>query len=48
LLLAYDWWEKIPPYLENPKVAAASGMRFTDKPKGVRKRAHVKYFISKW
>jgi len=37
LLLAYDWWEKIPPYLENPKVAAASGMRFADKPKGVGK-----------
>jgi glycosyltransferase involved in cell wall biosynthesis len=37
LLLAYDWWEKIPPYLENPKVAAASGMRFASKPEGIRK-----------
>ncbi len=37
LLLTSDWWEKIPAYLENPKVAAASGMRFADKPAGVRK-----------
>jgi glycosyltransferase involved in cell wall biosynthesis len=37
LLLAYDWWNKIPPYLDNPKIAAASGMRFADKPTGVRK-----------
>jgi len=37
LLLTHDWWEKIPPYLENPQVAAASGMRFADKPAGVRK-----------
>jgi glycosyltransferase involved in cell wall biosynthesis len=37
LLLARDWWEKIPSLLENPKVAAASGMRFADKPLGVKK-----------
>lgn len=37
LFLAYDWWNKIPPYLDNPKIAAASGMRFADKPTGVRK-----------
>lgn len=37
LLLTHDWWEKIPHYLENPQVAAASGMRFADKPAGVRK-----------
>jgi glycosyltransferase involved in cell wall biosynthesis len=37
LLLAGDWWKKIPPLLENLKVAAASGMRFADKPIGVRK-----------
>jgi glycosyltransferase involved in cell wall biosynthesis len=37
LLLARDWWEKIPSYLENPLVAAASGMRFANKPRGVRK-----------
>lgn len=37
LLLAYDWWNKIPPYLDNPKIAAASGMRSADKPAGVRK-----------
>jgi glycosyltransferase involved in cell wall biosynthesis len=28
LLLTRDWWNKIPAYLGNPKVAAASGMRF--------------------
>ena len=37
LLLARDWWNQIPPLLENPKVAAASGMRFVDKPRGIRK-----------
>ena len=37
LLLARDWWEKIPNFLEKPQVAAASGMRFADKPAGVRK-----------
>ncbi|UCE95795.1 MAG: glycosyltransferase [Candidatus Bathyarchaeota archaeon] len=37
LLLSSDWWEKIPSYLENPNVAAASGMRFADKPAGIRK-----------
>jgi len=37
LLLSRDWWSKIPRYLENPKVAAASGMRFADKPVGVNK-----------
>ena len=36
LLLARDWWTKIPKFLENPRVAAASGMRFADKPRGVR------------
>src|SRR3989304_8467464 len=28
LLLARDWWEKIPPLLKTSHVAAASGMRF--------------------
>jgi len=37
LLLARGWWEKIPPLLENPQIAAASGMRFADNPRGVRK-----------
>ena len=37
LLLARDWWDKIPSLLDNSKVAAASGMRFADKPEGVRK-----------
>ncbi|MCJ7635054.1 glycosyltransferase family 2 protein [Candidatus Bathyarchaeota archaeon] len=37
LLLAHDWWRKIPVFLENSHVAAASGMRFADKPVGIRK-----------
>jgi glycosyltransferase involved in cell wall biosynthesis len=37
LLLAKDWWNKIPPQMEMPKVAVACGMRFADKPRGVRK-----------
>ena len=37
LLLARDWWGKIPNFLEDTQVAAASGMRFADKPRGVRK-----------
>jgi len=37
LLLAREWWEKIPTLLENADVAAASGMRFADKPQGVKK-----------
>lgn len=37
LLLAKNWWSQIPHYLENSKVAVASGMRFADKPVGLRK-----------
>ena len=37
LLLAPDWWQKIPPLLERSKVAVASGMRYADKPVGVKK-----------
>ena len=37
LLLARDWWSRIPPLLTDSKVAAASGMRFASKPAGVRK-----------
>ncbi len=37
LLLARDWLLKIPPHLENPKVAVASGMRFATKPVGVQR-----------
>jgi glycosyltransferase involved in cell wall biosynthesis len=37
LLLTFDWWQKIPPLLENNKVAIASGMRYADKPVGVKK-----------
>jgi hypothetical protein len=35
LFLAEDWWQKVPPILENPQVAAASGMRFASQPRGV-------------
>jgi glycosyltransferase involved in cell wall biosynthesis len=37
LLLAKDWWQKIPLHLEGSKVAVASGMRLADKPIGLRK-----------
>jgi len=37
LLLAKDWWEKIPPYLDDPQNAVASGIRFVGKPVGLRK-----------
>lgn len=37
LLLAREWWNKIPRYLDNPEVSVASGMRFASKPKGVRR-----------
>lgn len=37
LLLAKEWWPKIPLYLNNPKTAAASGMRFASQPPGVTK-----------
>lgn len=37
LLLSYNWWNKIPPLLKNPKVAVASGMRFANKPLGVQR-----------
>ena len=36
LLLSPDWWKTIPPLLESPSVAAASGMRFASQPRGVR------------
>ncbi len=37
LLLDLDWWQKIPPLLNDPKVVVASGMRFADKPAGIKK-----------
>jgi glycosyltransferase involved in cell wall biosynthesis len=38
LLLAKNWWTKIPPLLATqPKIAVASGMRFAGKPIGLRK-----------
>jgi glycosyltransferase involved in cell wall biosynthesis len=37
LLLAKDWWSRIPVYLKNSNVAIASGVRLPDKPVGLRK-----------
>ncbi len=37
LLLAPEWWQKIPSLVENSNVAVASGMRFADKPIGIKK-----------
>jgi hypothetical protein len=45
LLLACDWWEKIPHLVDNSKVAAASGMRFADKPGSVRK---LQQYVAKY
>jgi glycosyltransferase involved in cell wall biosynthesis len=28
LLLTYDWWQRVPPYLSDPKIVVASGVRF--------------------
>ena len=37
LLLARDWWDKIPKHLEGSNIMVASGIRFANKPRGVRK-----------
>ena len=37
LLLARDWWEKIPRHLSDPKIAVASGVRLPNQPEVVRK-----------
>ena len=37
LLLAEDWFRKVTPHFLEGKVAVASGMRFADRPVGVRK-----------
>ncbi|MCW4006503.1 MAG: glycosyltransferase [Candidatus Bathyarchaeota archaeon] len=37
LLLTPNWWKTIPPLLEKRGVGAASGMRFANKPHGVKK-----------
>jgi glycosyltransferase involved in cell wall biosynthesis len=44
LLLVRDWWSKIPRVLDDPKVAAASGMRFADKPIGVKR---LQFYVAK-
>lgn len=42
LLLAKNWWRKVPPLLADPNVAVASGMRFASQPLGLRKlQQHV-------
>ncbi len=55
LLLSPDWWSKVPPLLEKNRVAAASGMRFANTPRGVKKLQQYvakKYrgeaFLSSW
>jgi|YelNatPaOPRAMG01_1025707.scaffolds.fasta_scaffold11522_2 glycosyltransferase involved in cell wall biosynthesis len=55
LLLSRNWWEKIPPLVDDPKVAIASGMRFADKPVGVQKlqqyvakKYRGEYYLSSW
>jgi glycosyltransferase involved in cell wall biosynthesis len=45
LLLARDWWYNILKALENSKVAVASGLRFADKPGGVRK---LQLYVAKY
>ncbi len=37
LLLARDWWSKVPKHLAQPKVAVASGVRFPGDPIALRK-----------
>jgi len=37
LMLAKNWWDKIPLYLTELKTAVASGIRFVVEPKGLRK-----------
>ena len=32
LILARDWWERIPPYMADSKVAVAQGLRFSTNP----------------
>lgn len=44
LVLSYDWWSKIPAYLDDPEVAAASGMRFASQPRGVQK---IQQYVAK-
>lgn len=41
LLLAHDWWQKIPIYLTRPKVAIASGIRIS---KGLETFAKLEMF----
>jgi glycosyltransferase involved in cell wall biosynthesis len=36
LVLADEWWQRIPPLLEDEKVVAASGVRLPDKPTSLK------------
>jgi glycosyltransferase involved in cell wall biosynthesis len=36
LVLARDWWQKIPPLLEDPRVVVASGVRISNHPRVVK------------
>jgi glycosyltransferase involved in cell wall biosynthesis len=37
LVLARDWWKRVPMAFKDPKVAVCSGMRFANKPRGIRR-----------
>lgn len=37
LLLARDWWQRIPQHFEDTPVSVASGMRLAEKPVGLRR-----------
>jgi glycosyltransferase involved in cell wall biosynthesis len=44
LILSHDWWNKIPKYLDDTEVGAASGMRFASQPLGVQK---IQQYVAK-
>lgn len=46
LLLARDWWEKIPKHLSDPKIAVASGVRIPKQPLALKKLQE--YVIEKY
>jgi len=37
ILLAPEWWQKVPKHLSDPKVAVASGLRLSNQPIALRK-----------
>lgn len=46
LLLAWDWWLRVSPLLNDPKTAVASGIRFASKPQSINKLQ--RYVASKY